>query len=269
MPFSGRRSLVPPLVMLDEVDSTNAEAQRRAAAGERGPLWICARAQTQGRGRSGRSWGSPRGSLAASLLFCPNVPLARLPELALVAGVATADALAALLSRNLGANPMGSVPAGTPKSLLRIKWPNDILLDEAKVSGILIESTRYDHDQIAILGIGINIADTPVITDRAVTSLAEHGIITTPDDLAPRLAAAISRRLDQWSDGDGFAQIRAAWLERAGPLGSGIAVNAGHGSVSGTFAGLDTDGALLFQDGMGRRQRFTFGDVTPLRPTKA
>ncbi|MFM9941927.1 MAG: biotin--[acetyl-CoA-carboxylase] ligase [Hyphomicrobiaceae bacterium] len=246
---------VPPLVMLDVVDSTNAEAQRRAASGERGPLWICARAQSQGRGRSGRSWGSPQGSLAATLLFCPTAPLSILPELALVAGVATADAIGSLLPR--------------PATTLRIKWPNDILLDVAKVSGILVESALFGRDQVAFVGIGINIADKPDIPDRAITSLAEHGVSTTPDAFAPRLAGAMANRLSQWHHGAGFAAIRTAWLERAGPPGQEMSVNTGKGIATGTFAGLDTDGALLLQDAMGRRQRFTFGDVSHGAPAKA
>lgn len=245
-----------PLVLLDEIDSTNSEAQRRAAVGERGPLWICAKSQTHGRGRSGRSWGSPKGSLAATLLFCPLAPPSRLPELALVAGVATADALAGLLP-----------PAAA--SGLRIKWPNDVLIEGAKVSGILVESARYGHEQVVLLGIGINIADKPDVPDRAVTSLAEHGVSTTPEALAGDLARAMAKHLGRWRDGEGFQEIRAAWLERAGSPGALISINAGNGPVTGTFAGLDTDGALLLQDEMGRRQRFTFGDVTIVRPTKA
>lgn len=245
-----------PLVMLDEVDSTNSEAQRRAAAGERGPLWICARSQSQGRGRSGRSWGSPRGSLAATFLFCPASDPWRLPELALVAGVATAETLAGLLP-----------PAAKPG--LRIKWPNDILIANAKVSGILVESARYGVAQVAMIGVGINIAAAPVVPDRAVTSLAEHGVDTSPDDLAVALADALAAHLAIWNNGQGFAAIRSHWLERAEPLGAAISVNAGAGPVSGTFAGLDMDGALLLKDGMGRQLRFTFGDVTHVRPTKA
>lgn len=243
--------------MLDEVDSTNSEAQRRAAAGERGPIWICARAQTKGRGRSGRAWGSPAGTLAASLLFMPGCTADRLPELSLVAGLAAAEAVGTALA------------GSTVGRDVRIKWPNDVLVDGAKISGILIESAHYGRELVCVVGIGINIAAKPDVPDRAVTSLADLGVSATPDEVAPLLAAAMGRHLTIWQAGAGFAEIRGLWLARGPAIGTPLSVHAGSGIVSGTFAGLDTDGALLLQDGTGRRQRFTFGDVTHGAPPRA
>lgn len=248
----------PPIVMLDEVDSTNAEALRRAAAGERGPLWICARSQSQGRGRSGRSWLSPPGTLAASFLFEPRVSASALPGLSLVAGVATSDAITETGRRHR--------QSGLP---LQLKWPNDVLIEGAKLSGILIESSSFGMELVAVVGIGINIEARPAIDGRAVTSLAEQGVRCTPHELAAALAAAMAQALALWDRGAGFSSIRAAWLERATAVGTPITVNAGSGPVAGTFAGLDTDGALLLQDTMGIRRRFTFGDVMLAAPAKA
>ena len=250
MPDHSPVAHVHPLVMLDEVDSTNAEAQRRAAAGERGPLWICANQQSQGRGRSGRSWGSPPGSLAATLLFRPGCSAVHLPELGLVAAVAVVDALSTIAADHRVALD------------LRLKWPNDVLLGGAKVSGILVECGTWGDDLVAMIGIGINIAARPAIKGRAVTSLAEHGLTTTPAALGRVLADVSHQRLQTWQAGAGFPAIRQAWLQHSLPTGEPIAINAGEGPVSGTFAGLDADGALLLEDRMGQRRRFSFGDVT-------
>lgn len=249
---------LPALVMLDEIDSTNSEAMRRAAAGERGPIWICARSQSQGRGRSGRSWMSPPGTLAATLLFSPGGAVGDLPGLALVAGVAVVDAIVA-----------EAADAGCRDLPVRLKWPNDVLIGPAKVSGLLVESSTFGGDLVAVVGIGINIEARPSIDGRAITSLAEHGMVSTPDALAARLRRAMASTLAVWDQGLGFGRIRDAWLARALPVGTPLSVNAGGGPVTGTFAGLDRDGALLLQDSLGLRRRFTFGDVTLAAPAKA
>ena len=231
---------------LDEVDSTNAEAMRRAAAGERGPLWITARRQTAGRGRGGRAWGTPDGNLAATLLFAPGAPVAALAGLSLVAGVAAWEAVAPHLA-DLGG--------------LRLKWPNDLLLDGAKLSGCLIESTAFGADCVVAIGIGINVAIAPQVPGRAVTALAAHGVASD----APAVAAGLQRQLDQWirvwNRGAGLAAVRAAWLERTIAAGAAIAVSTGGGLLTGTFAGIDPDGALLLATADGSNRRVTFGDV--------
>ena len=112
-------------VHLDEVDGTNAEAMRRVLAGERGRLWISADRQLSGRGRSGRSWASAPGNLFASVVATLDCPPAAAGQLSLVAGVAAIDAI----------RRAGEVPG------LRLKWPNDILVGNAKAGGILVEST--------------------------------------------------------------------------------------------------------------------------------
>lgn len=235
-------------IAFDEIDSTNLEALRRAAAGERGPLWITALVQTRGRGRSGRNWASADGSVAATLLFAPDCPIGRLPELALVAGVAAYDAIASV------------VPADR-RAAVRLKWPNDVLIDGAKVSGILIESTTFGATTVVAIGTGINVLAVPRLDGRAVAALAEQGAGTSVDEMAAALARSLAEWLDAWASGRGFARIREAWLERAGPIGERMSVNSGEGPVSGTFAGLDSDGALLLDDDGAVTRRFTFGDV--------
>lgn len=235
---------------LAAVDSTNAEALRRAQAGERGPLWILADVQTAGRGRSGRSWSSDAGNLHASLLITLSLPQPMAYQLALVAGVAVVDALSSAIL---------PVPAG-----LRLKWPNDILIGDAKAGGILIESSTIGGDLAAVIGIGLNVASSPAIPDRATTHLAAHGIVPGPPSLLTLIAASMRSWLETWDDGRGFAAVREAWLTRALPIGERLSINTGPEHVAGTFAGLDPEGALLL-DVDGSVRRFTFGDVSLAR----
>jgi BirA family biotin operon repressor/biotin-[acetyl-CoA-carboxylase] ligase len=235
---------------LAEVDSTNAEAMRRAAAGEGAGIWIVADRQSQGRGRSGRSWASPAGNLYASLLLELGCTPETAQQLSLVAGVAAIEALSALAGDTL--------PAGR----LRLKWPNDILLDGAKLGGILVESTTLAGRRFAVLGTGINLVSAPAALGRAVTHFGVLGAPPSPAVVAGALAAAMQHWLAIWQEGLAFEAIRIAWLERAGPPGEPISVNAGTGPVAGTFSGLDATGALMLRDADGGNRRFTFGDVT-------
>jgi BirA family biotin operon repressor/biotin-[acetyl-CoA-carboxylase] ligase len=234
-------------VVLDEVGSTNREALARAEAGEAGPLWIVARRQTAGRGRSGRSWSSEPGNLYASLLVRLACQPAAVPQLSLLAGVAVVDAIG---------EAAGSRPGG-----LRLKWPNDVLIGSAKCAGMLAESLAVRDEVTAVIGIGINLAWHPAGLGREATSLAARGAEVSPDAMLGHLDAAMQRWLDVWQCGAGFARIRAAWLERAGPPGESCAVHDGNERVDGTFAGLDAGGALLLRDREGRQRTVTFGDV--------
>jgi BirA family transcriptional regulator, biotin operon repressor / biotin---[acetyl-CoA-carboxylase] ligase len=245
---SGVRGAV---ITYDEIDSTNSEAMRRVAAGERGPLWILAHRQTAGRGRSGRAWASPKGNFSGSLIFEPGCAPAIVPQLSLLAGIAVHRAIEAMW------------PEGAASRRLRLKWPNDLLIDGAKVAGILVESTNFGAGLVAVVGIGTNIRQRPDVADRGVTCLAAHSPDPpTVDQFHAILAACLSDCLQTWQSGTGFEALRVEWLARAGSIGDPIAVNTGSGPVAGTFAGLDTDGALLLCAADDRLLRFTFGDVT-------
>jgi BirA family biotin operon repressor/biotin-[acetyl-CoA-carboxylase] ligase len=236
------------LLALDEVDGTNAEAMRRVLGGERGPLWISAARQTAGRGRSGRAWTSQPGNLFASFVTTVECAPAKAGQLSLIAGVAVIDAV----------RRAGSVPG------LRLKWPNDILVGTAKTGGILVESTsRPPHaGTIAVIGIGLNLVSAPEDLGRAATFLAQHGLALSPREALCFLAQTMSDWIGIWENGEGFARVREAWLDRAGPYGEVLTVNAAGGPVTGSFAGLDDNGALLIDDAGGRQLTFSFGDVT-------
>jgi BirA family biotin operon repressor/biotin-[acetyl-CoA-carboxylase] ligase len=238
------------LLHLSETDSTNAEAMRRALAGEPAPLWVLADRQTAGRGRAGRAWASAPGNLFASLLISTTCPPAAAGQLSLVAGVAAIDAL-------------HKAAAGQPPAGLRLKWPNDILIGTAKTGGVLIESTtrKPGGERVAVIGVGLNLVSAPDALGRAATFLSAHGLSLSPPRALCFLAEAMDDWLKTWNDARGFAEVREAWLKRAGPIGEPLTVHAEGGLVSGRFAGLDEAGALVIAGPDGRERRFTYGDV--------
>jgi BirA family biotin operon repressor/biotin-[acetyl-CoA-carboxylase] ligase len=238
-------------IILDEVGSTNTEAFERARVGEKGPLWVVARRQARGRGRSGRGWTSERGNLYASLLQRLACAPAVVHQLSLVAGVAVVDAIRA---------------AAGPEKLsgLRLKWPNDVLIGEAKCAGILAESQMGGEraEVIAVIGVGINLASHPTDLGRLATDLLTHGVKLAPEEMLGFLAHSAERWLGVWDGGAGFGRVRAAWLRRGGKVGEALAVDTGKERIAGTFLDLDADGALLMLDSQGVQRRLTFGDVT-------
>lgn len=237
-------------VILEETGSTNTEAFKRAAAGEAGPLWIMARRQTQGRGRSGRQWTSEPGNLHASLLQRLPCPQAVVHQLSLLAGVAVVEAIGAAAGRQI---------AG-----LRLKWPNDVLIGEAKCAGILPESQSGGAAQevVVVIGVGINLVSHPENLGRVTTDLAAHGLNVSPEVMLGVLAPAMQRWLGIWACGAGFAEVRRAWLANGGAVGESIIADTGRERIAGAFLGLDDGGALLLRDGQGAERRLTFGDVT-------
>lgn len=244
-------------LVLDQVGSTNREAFALAACGQTGPLWIMARRQTAGRGRSGRPWASESGNLYASLLIELACPPAAVPQLSLLAGVATVDAIR---------QAVGGGPAG-----LRLKWPNDVLIGQAKCAGILAESLTGQNSVTAVIGIGINLARHPGDLGRAATHLAEHEPQVSAEAMLGHLDEAMQQWLSVWNGGVEFASVRRAWLGRAGPAGEECTVDTGAERIAGTFVDLDPQGGLVIQDSEGRYRTVTFGDVAlaPAAPQEA
>ncbi|HUS96080.1 MAG TPA: biotin--[acetyl-CoA-carboxylase] ligase, partial [Hyphomicrobiaceae bacterium] len=230
-----------PIIEFDQIDSTNSEAMRRAASGERGPVWFRSDRQITGRGRSGRAWSSPPGNLSATLMFVPGAPIEVLYQLSLVTGVAMHDAVSAAFIGN----------GKQPPPNLRLKWPNDVLIGNAKLAGILIESTSFGGKLVAMIGCGLNITVIPPIDNRIVTRLADHGVAPPASEFLEILSQSISKWLRLWNRGQGFPGIRAAWLERAGNLGGPMSIQTAEGETRGRFSGIDPEGALLLADETG------------------
>jgi len=239
-----------PILTFDELDSTNAEARRRAEAGERGSFWLMARRQTAGVGRRGRAWDGGEGNLTTTLLLTLDKPQAEAGQLAFVAGVAAAETIAAYV----------------PPSLVSLKWPNDVLVGGRKACGMLIESgPARDGGVWAAVGVGINLASHPEAVERPATALAEHlshdlARPPTPDAAAAALARAFDQALALWL-AEGFEPIRQAWLARAGGLGQPCTARLERETLTGVAEGLDADGALLLRLPGGMLRRITAGDV--------
>lgn len=239
---------------LDEIDSTNEEAKRRAAAGERGPLWIAATRQSAGRGRRGRSWESPAGNLFATLLLDPGAPQSRFAELSFLAALAVADTVAAC----------------APDGAVALKWPNDVLLAGRKVSGILLEGAEGPGGPLLVAGIGINLAHPPAEARYPATALAEHlkgAAPPAPEAALALLAAAFAGRLEVWRR-EGFAPVRASWLGLAAGLGQPIEARLQTRSLAGVFAGIDETGALLLSQPGGSAERIAAGEIYFPAPAK-
>ncbi len=238
------------LIAHGTVGSTNAEALAQGRAGERGPLWVTARAQTAGRGRRGRTWVSEPGNLYASLMLTDPAPPARAAQLAFVAALAVADAIAA------------AAPALAGQ--LAFKWPNDVLLGGAKVAGILIEAEGTRPLLVAI-GIGVNCAHHPANAEYPATDLAAAGgAAVPPEALFAALSDAMVRRLREWQAG--FAPIRAAWLARAAGLGGELRARLGARELTGRFEALDEDGRLRLRLADGTVETIAAGEVFPVAP---
>ncbi|RZF64903.1 biotin--[acetyl-CoA-carboxylase] ligase [Sphingomonas populi] len=227
---------------LAETGSTNADMLDLARSGASEGLWLRAERQTGGRGRQGRTWVSPPGNLYTSTLvrLRPTDPEAA--SLALVAAVALEEAVRAHLGDAVVA---------------MLKWPNDLLLDGAKLSGILLERAG----DAVVIGIGVNLAHHPHDLDRAATSLAAHGAIVDPAAFQETLADAFARWLGVWR-GQGLAPVRTRWLERAHSPGTPLTARLPDGSaLDGLFDGLDASGALVLRLADGGRRVIHAGDI--------
>jgi BirA family transcriptional regulator, biotin operon repressor / biotin---[acetyl-CoA-carboxylase] ligase len=221
------------LVALDSVGSTNDEAARLADAGAPEGTVVWSREQTGGRGRRGRQWASPVGNLYTSTILRPECAASRAAELGFVAALAVADI----------------VPAGRP---LRVKWPNDVLVEGGKVAGILLESAIGQTGQVqhVVAGIGVNVGFAPQLPEMRYPGAALGGSV---EAALEKLTAALATRLAEWRR-EGFATVRAAWLAKAGPIGAEVDVKLGEELVRGRFAGLDREGALLLETAAGPRK---------------
>ena len=237
----------PPIVALDEVDSTNAEARRRAEAGDRGPLWITAKRQTAGRGRRGRNWETGAGNLAATYLAHTAKPPAEAAQVSFVAALAVADLA------------MAYVPA----TLVSLKWPNDPMIAGRKTAGILVESGPHPAGGLWLaVGCGVNLATPPDAAERPATAFAEHMRAPPPAplDALTVLAEAFERWRGLW-ERLGFPPIAEAWTARAHGLGEACTARLPGETIQGVAEGLDGDGALRLRTNSGAIRRITAGDV--------
>ena len=222
----------------------------RLKQGEPGNLWIRAMRQSAGRGRSGRQWVSPEGNLYASLLLRPACTLETALQLAFLAGIVLYET-----AEECG----GQERSGA----LSLKWPNDLLLDDKKAGGILLES-RNDgtaSGTAVVIGWGLNLAHHPDGTTIPATHLSAYGAYVSPDDAFYKLARRAAHWLGIWAGGQGWDGIRQAWIERSFAPGTPISVTQGDRRSEGEYCGIDEAGALLLDTGAEGQIRITAGDI--------
>ena len=218
-----------------------------AAAHETVPTWILADSQTAGRGRRGRAWQSPVGNLMTTLYLPISFDAVKAGQLAFVAGLALERTVSALIGERAQAS---------------LKWPNDVLVDGKKASGILLESAMRDNkiDWLAI-GLGLNLAHHPDDTPYPATSLAAY-MDTPANNLAALeiLARAFDEVFQQWRNG-GFGPVLQAWRAVAHGLGGPIVATLENEQFEGIFKDIDEKGALILQTAAGDTMTIDAGDV--------
>ncbi len=234
-----------PHFHLASVGSTLAEAWRFVGEGEQPPFWLTADEQTEGRGRLDRHWVSDPGNLYST--YIGPVPGAdSLPLLPFAVSLAVFNAIAAHLPDQR-------------KQALSLKWPNDVLIDGAKTSGILIEQRKSKGIALIAIGIGINVEHAPNIAGRATTHLAGEGSPATSGDVFAALRAELGHSLAQLDNQP--ATIIPAWTQKARGIGAPITVDLGAEKVEGTFDHLASDGALMVRLPSGALRALRTGDI--------
>ena len=215
------------LELVDEIGSTSEALKARAAEGAADNLALLARRQTGGHGRMGRPWRSIEGNLLLSVLMRPAT--LRYPgHWSILAAVALTEAITRLLP-----NP----------TLLRVKWPNDLLLDGGKLAGILLEA-GFAAEPWLVAGFGVNLAAAPEGLGRQTACLADVTRAPSPEEFARDLLAALLRWRGRY-EREGFGPVRDAWLAIAHRPGDLLIVGQGDGRIEGRFRGIGDDAALL------------------------
>ncbi|MHB8092809.1 MAG: biotin--[acetyl-CoA-carboxylase] ligase [Syntrophales bacterium] len=242
-----------PLHYFENVDSTNAVAMRLAQEGATEGTMVLADRQTAGRGRLQRVWQSPAGcNLYFSFILRPKIDMAKAAQFTFLAGVAVADTIASFC------------PDG-----VEIKWPNDVLINNRKVCGILSELRTENGRMAAIVGIGINVNMkrddfVPEYRQIATSLLEETGRRHPREEVLCSFCTNFQRRHELFLS-EGFGPIRQVWLSRTKMLGKNVRILFGTEIKEGVVSGLDEDGALLLAGATGAVERIIAGDATIIK----
>ncbi|WP_264376127.1 biotin--[acetyl-CoA-carboxylase] ligase [Wolbachia endosymbiont (group B) of Sphaerophoria taeniata] len=260
-----------------EVPSTNKEALGLIEKGISNETVIIADKQTEGRGRTGKSWISPEGNLYASLIINQEKDVSKLTELTFVTALAVGNTLLSLNFLNnqthCGVIPVRDTGIHTFSSgsqcqstgmtrdqfindlNLQHKWPNDILIDGKKISGILLE--KKSNSNWLIIGIGINVNHAPL---PGTTCISNYGESVSNMDLLKELIINFNKLRKQWLF-DGFYAIREMWLKKAFKMNEQISVKLADKLYEGIFADIDKSGKLLLQQKDGSLIYFDAGEL--------
>ncbi|XVN40394.1 MAG: biotin--[acetyl-CoA-carboxylase] ligase [Rickettsia endosymbiont of Argas persicus] len=245
------------LLIFDETDSTSSEAIRIAQKMKPDINYaVLAQSQTKARGRSGKNWQSRTGNLHASLLIKPKKDLELLPQLSFVAALAVYDSLMSSRGLSTGSSinqnfllldPVDKPRDDTLSMQIQLKWPNDVLVNGKKISGILLESVKVEDEYYLIIGIGINITYHPDNIDQPTTCLVNENLpLILPQALLKILIKNFEKYYRIWEE-EGFFFIRKTWLEHAYKLHENITVKHQNNLVTGIFQGIDSSGRIILQ----------------------
>ena len=224
------------LFSYDEIDSTNNEAQRLLENIDNFPFWVVANKQTSGRGRKNRYWSSLEGNFMGTFVIKINIEKSLTPQLSFVTSVALR-------------NTVNSFDKRLNNLDIKLKWPNDLILNNSKCAGILIESLRSEKksSEILAIGIGVNLINSPINTSFKASNLREEmGVSIKRDDFLEKLNNNLIENLNLWEKGKNFKKILKEWLKVAYKLNDNISIILPNGkTLSGTFSGLDDQGGLI------------------------
>jgi BirA family biotin operon repressor/biotin-[acetyl-CoA-carboxylase] ligase len=243
----------PTILRYDALPSTNTEAARQAVRGAPEGLCIVAREQTRGRGRQERVWASPPDAgLYFSIVLRPRLKPEAWPLVTLMAALAVHDALAEACTLETD-----------------IKWPNDILVEERKLCGILAETVETGAGRACILGIGINLSERAYPAELHARATSVEAATGTPVDLERVLAALVRRlalRYAQLHAPEGRTEIIRGWSANSSyAAGKRVRVHAATEIFDGTTRGLEPDGALRVETATGEIRIVRAADVHALR----
>ncbi|HDZ91704.1 MAG: biotin--[acetyl-CoA-carboxylase] ligase [Deltaproteobacteria bacterium] len=236
------------IVYFRETDSTNARARELADQGAPEGTLVVAESQTKGRGRKGRSWFSPPGTgIYASLILRPDLSPDEAPRITFVTAISAAEALLSLTLLDVA-----------------IKWPNDILIKEKKVAGILTEiSAEMDVIDYMVVGLGMNVNNPHLphdIAERATSVLMETG----GEFQRVKILREYLRRQERYYQvlrESGFGPVLGRWKELTNTIGKRVMVEMIDRRYTGVVTGVDPDGVLILQEEGGQVRRILSGDV--------
>ena len=240
------------ILTYDIIDSTNLEAKRIALNPNSSNVVIWADKQTEGRGKSGRTWVSNEGNLFFSILIKDNIELDNAANMVFLSSICLAKVLEKFSAQKLS-----------------LKWPNDVLINSKKCAGILIESgisynapkNMSNFVDWLVIGIGVNIESYPETNvDFKATSLYNEGIIIKKDTFLDEFLSHFNDFYYKWKE-EGFDFIRSSWLVRAHNLGKNIIVKKNNEEIHGIFNGLDEKGRLILITENGNKELVSTGDV--------
>lgn len=232
----------------EKCDSTNTLAVDAGNKGEKGPTWFVAGQQTAGRGRRGNTWKSYDQNLYSSYLFRPNVALSELAGLPFIVSLAVRDTFIAL---------------GCDSKDVHCKWPNDVLIDEKKANGILIETSAASGQlsEFVVIGIGLNLNGYPKDNEYPATSVSQQ--LSSKIDVASAfkvLSHVLDIRLSKWTPSD-ISMVTAEWSKSAWGIGTRRLIKTTNESFNGTIVRLESDGGLLVHLDNGTEKCLYAGDI--------